>query len=393
MADITTSTYFGNDSVFYGTTTNTNGLKIVDKQTYESLEEFRITYAGIHGYISACVCVLGIMSNIANIVVLTQANMTTSSNVILTWLAVADLFTMIEYFPFSLQFYIFKPRDLTFHETREYGWICYLLFHANFSIAMHSIAIWLTIALAIFRFLYIMFPVRGSAYCSVKNAKIVILIIYVSAVIVCIPNYISYNYQEKIVNRTDVVTNTTYSEIIYDVKHRNEGPYRALFDTNYWLQSMLIKLIPCALLTVLTICLITGMQRAYIKRKALKSAGRKDDADKHHETARTTGMLLAVVILFLITELPQGILTMLMIFLPAIQREVYNPLGDLLDIMALLNNSINFVLYCSMSKQFRDTFVQTFCKCFAKEKFRWMKLNLITMKKNGTSNNDPVSHV
>jgi hypothetical protein len=37
--------------------------------------------------------------------------------------------------------------------------------------------------------------------------------------------------------------------------------------------------------------------------------------------------------------------------------QVYVNLGDLLDILVLINNGINFILYCSMSKQFRDTFV------------------------------------
>lgn len=35
-------------------------------------------------------------------------------------------------------------------------------------------------------------------------------------------------------------------------------------------------------------------------------------------------------------------------------------LGDLLDILALINNGINFLLYCTMSKQFRDRFAHLF---------------------------------
>lgn len=35
--------------------------------------------------------------------------------------------------------------------------------------------------------------------------------------------------------------------------------------------------------------------------------------------------------------------------------------GDLMDILALLNSSINFILYCSMSRQFRQTFILLFC--------------------------------
>jgi hypothetical protein len=91
--------------------------------------------------------------------------------------------------------------------------------------------------------------------------------------------------------------------------------------------------------------------------------GKKEESDRHHEHNRTTGMLLAVVVLFLITELPQGILNLLIIFIPELQHDVYNNIGDVLDIVALCNNAINFVLYCSMSKQFRDTFVHIFCKC------------------------------
>src|SRR5690349_21160946 len=35
-------------------------------------------------------------------------------------------------------------------------------------------------------------------------------------------------------------------------------------------------------------------------------------------------------------------------------------LGDLMDILALINSGINFILYCSMSKQFRDHFARLF---------------------------------
>lgn len=34
--------------------------------------------------------------------------------------------------------------------------------------------------------------------------------------------------------------------------------------------------------------------------------------------------------------------------------------GDLMDILALINSSINFILYCSMSRQFRSTFTLLF---------------------------------
>jgi len=83
------------------------------------------------------------------------------------------------------------------------------------------------------------------------------------------------------------------------------------------------------------------------------------------KTNRTTRMLLVVVALFLVTEFPQGIINLLSGVLSGqFVEQVYMPLGDLLDIIALVNNGINFLLYCTMSKQFRDTFVQVvFSSC------------------------------
>ena len=35
--------------------------------------------------------------------------------------------------------------------------------------------------------------------------------------------------------------------------------------------------------------------------------------------------------------------------------------GDLFDILALVNSAINFLLFCTMSRQFRTTFAAVFC--------------------------------
>ena len=35
--------------------------------------------------------------------------------------------------------------------------------------------------------------------------------------------------------------------------------------------------------------------------------------------------------------------------------ECYNPVGEMMDMMALTNSAANFILYCLMSSQFRKT--------------------------------------
>ncbi|WAR21799.1 DMSR1-like protein [Mya arenaria] len=155
-----------------------------------------------------------------------------------------------------------------------------------------------------------------------------------SAVLVCIPNYIS-NYWE-------LTNQTANNETVYTFSQRR------VMETIYTYSRIRYELL--------------ALHRAHRNHVHLKSQGmRRDDMEKHNEHFRTTAMLLAVVILFLVTELPQGIMTLLMIFMEELHNELYSPLGDILDIAALLNNAINFVLYCTMSQQFRDTFIQTFC--------------------------------
>ncbi|GAB1603891.1 sex peptide receptor-like [Argonauta hians] len=358
---------------------------ILIKSSVQGLYEFSERYAEIHGFVSAIVCTFGFMANLANIVCLTRRNMISPTNLILTWLAVADMLTMMSYFPFALHFYILRDTDIPRLHTREYAWIVLLLFHANFTIVTHTVAIGLTIALAIFRYIYICFPIRGSELCSIKRSKQTILIVHLSTIVVCIPNYI-LNTIEESPSISNVQRNypagsnmseTQSIEYSYKIGISTYMFSDIIQTINNWVQAILIKLIPCVTLTILTIMLIIVMHKAYKKRMKLKSQGRKDESDRHGEHNRTTGMLLAVVMLFLLTELPQGILTLLSSFIGNFFPCVYMPLGDVLDIMALCNNAINFVLYCTMSRQFRETFVATFFNC-CPQRPGWLKLKLIT---------------
>ena len=39
-------------------------------------------------------------------------------------------------------------------------------------------------------------------------------------------------------------------------------------------------------------------------------------------------------------------------------QNCYHKMGDFMDVMALINSAVNFILYCLMSKQFRKTFAE-----------------------------------
>merc|ERR1719410_1542852 len=55
---------------------------------------------------------------------------------------------------------------------------------------------------------------------------------------------------------------------------------------------------------------------------------------------------------------------------PEFFARCYTPLGEVMDMMTLVNCMINFILYCTMSRQFRTTFRKIFGMKSGGSKFR-----------------------
>lgn len=114
------------------------------------LAAFHDLYQDYHGYLASVVCVFGIVANAANIVVLTRRNMISATNCILTALAVADGLTMAAYLPFALHFYVLYGTTPN-PERNSLAAVSFMMFYACFSVVVHTVAIWLTVVLAVFR--------------------------------------------------------------------------------------------------------------------------------------------------------------------------------------------------------------------------------------------------
>lgn len=65
---------------------------------------------------------------------------------------------------------------------------------------------------------------------------------------------------------------------------------------------------------------------------------------------------------FLWSLLSWGLLAFLSGIDKRIFDDVYTPLGDVWDAAVFLNSAVNFILYCTMSAQFRATFAEVICR-------------------------------
>lgn len=339
------------DPSFFYNNTEMGNITLSTEIQLNSLERFQKHYIPVHGVLAPVVCVLGIIANCLNIVVLTRKNMVSPTNTLLAALAISDGLTMAAYFPYAiLNYHVFNDKN------PPYGNAQYLMFFAIFSVIVHSISIWLTVSLAVFRYIVIRYPRIGAKLCTLQRAKVTVVIVSLVVTIVCIPNSVSYEFRTY----PDSSNKTGW---YINVKTETEG-YMFLKSFNLYVQAVLIKLLPCFLLSILSILLIKQMKDAEQRRKNLMSKNGKveDEGKRHSRTNRTTRMLVVVVVLFVVTETPQGILQLLGGMVDGFFDHIYMPLGDVMDTLALFNNGINFVLYCSMSKQFRDTFIKIFLR-------------------------------
>ena len=306
-----------------------NTTSNITTATYCNLTEFSKSYREVHGYLSILVCVFGSVTNIFNICVLTRREMRWPTNTILTGLAVADLLVMLDYIPFSIRVY-FDPHLRQTADYFTYSWAVYMLFHALFTQICHFISCCLTVILAVWRYIAIKCPQNNLAWCNPYRTKVAIVFTYILCPIMCFPIYpslsITPHYRKVYQNGTLVplkVNNAVgYNRTIYVVSYQQKSIYTTL---SFWVYGVVIKLVPCILLTILSKQLISALIAAKKRRynllynKNAQSEGTNGDKSivnqrllkNEHQTERTTKMLLAVLLLFLITEFPQAILGLL----------------------------------------------------------------------------------
>ncbi|XP_026758016.1 G-protein coupled receptor dmsr-1 [Galleria mellonella] len=338
---------------------------------------FQSVYVQVHGYIALIICLLGSAANSVNIAVLSRKEMASSTNSILTGLAVADLLVMLDYIPFALHIYTKIGSE---YNRNSYGWAVFVYFHSIFSQTFHTISIWLTITLAVWRYIAIKFPQKNRTLCNKRNTNIAITVAYAVCPILCLPIYFAMNIRETVVSK-NASENTTWSETDSVNATGSRPPAYALQMTDntdlltaiFWIYSVFIKLIPCVVLSILSVLLILKMKSSDRRRQKLlkKSAITTSEGEKTRlnedgggrrggggRTDRTTRMLVALLGLFLATELPQALFGLLTAIAPHLFGVCYYAFGEVMDLMALVGSAVNFVLYCSMSRQFRSTFTR-----------------------------------
>ncbi|KHN80986.1 hypothetical protein Tcan_15618 [Toxocara canis] len=355
---------------------------------YEWLYGIHTFYRPIHTYLSIFMCAVGTICNFCNIVVLTRKQMRTPVNMILTAMACCDTVVLFSNLIYTTH-YTFVAFANCHPRHWSYGWAMFLIAHAHLSLVGHSSSVWLSVMLALIR--YMTLRSRGNmngVQIGLRHSYMAIGFVVLFVAVMNAPNFLTYKIIEMRLNETCEIKDESVRyapAYIPGVSDMAVQAYCLVFRMAFWISGTVFKVVPCLLLTLFVWLLMRILNEVKQNRIRLMKNSRplsngnsskiQPDDDNtcrtpskqaNHirsgeRTDRTTRMLLAIVFVFLVTEMPQGVMAVLSgMFSEEFRRHIYNNLGDILDLLSLCGACTTFIIYCSMSGQFRNEFRRVF---------------------------------
>ena len=199
---------------------------------------------------------------------------------------------------------------------------------------------WLTVAVSMDRYVSVCYPSRSKAICTIPRARTVATTVFIIMMLLSIPSVFRYRLQTI----HDSTTNQTCMELVVTELGRNQHfmiPYT-------WVQNFLRGIIPVFVLIFLNARIIKALWKERVKGKKFNSRN------------RITLMLIAMVVIFIVCITPDAIMSTF--FGKGYVEEDYLVKGirEITDALVAFNSAVNFLLYCSLSAVFRNTFTRVF---------------------------------
>ncbi|KAL3095290.1 hypothetical protein niasHS_007389 [Heterodera schachtii] len=332
---------------------------------YLQLEHF------VYGYLFPVLVLLVVVANVLVALVLSQRHMLSPTNLVLKYMAIADL--CVGLFPLPWNFYYHTLRHFEREQEELELWWCYAYKYSMDAIppVCHNIAMWLTVLLAGQRYLCIRYPLNSRQICSIRNVRIATVCITCISIICGLPKCVDYHFAVYegllyVDSGEWVPLRSCLSGFTFFVQLVGQN---AFFNAYFWTRVVAFILLPSLLLICLNALLIQLIRKAQRRKERLLREKRAREAERQTDSNSTSIMLVIIVSIFLIVNLPTALFMAMLC--------VYNTLGlsnrfleGVFPVTFLLVNNmlvmatypINFGIYCFMSSSFRDTFWMLFCR-------------------------------
>ncbi|XP_011189258.1 sex peptide receptor [Zeugodacus cucurbitae] len=344
----------------------------------------------LYGYIMPVLLVVTVVTNSLIVLVLSKKHLATPTNFVLMVMAICDMLTVIFPAPGLWYMYTFGNHYKPLHPVSMC--LTYSIFNELMPAVCHTASIWLTLALAVQRYIYVCHAPMARTWCTMPRVKRSITYIALVAFLHQATRFFDRTYFPITIEWNGQQTEVCHVETSEWVhNYLGEDFY---FATYFLFRVVFVHVIPCILLVTLNALLFRAMREAKERRKALFRDNQKVESRKLRDSNCTTYMLMTVVSVFLAVEIPIAVVTVLHIF-SSLMDEFLNYRIANISIMftnffLVLSYPINFGIYCGMSRQFRETFKDIFFAPFLTKQEATSKYSIVNGPRSCTNTNETV---
>ncbi|KAL3090105.1 hypothetical protein niasHS_006557 [Heterodera schachtii] len=219
----------------------------------------------LYGFLMPILVLITTAINSFIVVVLSQRHLRTPTNFVLLAMAVADLLTGLSSIPWFIYYYTLHgfEKDQTDEGLPAFWCRVYPLFSQIIPTIWHTSAIWLSVFLAVQRYVYVCVPSQVHRICTPCRTRRAVATIIMCSVLTELPELFG-----KYMERVHIAPGRTMCLLRYSAWVRHGVGVNAFFALHYWFRVALVHALPCALLLIFTIVLIRTIRRAEQRRRS-----------------------------------------------------------------------------------------------------------------------------
>lgn len=296
-------------------------------------------------------CILGMMGNTISIIVLQKDHFNKVTLFLFQALAVADNSVLAISFVLLSVIYGFLPYANAAMMSRSAVPFIIKYFHP-FAYISHCCTMWITVVLALYRYIAVCQPFKAQKWCTMFRARIQIALIVIVATLFNLPRF----FQFDIVISTTIDPETNISVTDFYLRETNIGE-SSTFGKIYTnvLYTIIAVVIPVIVLVILNGKLIAEIRNVKKRTEAAGHPRMEDD--------NITLIMVVIIVVLLVCHTPDRLLQIAKDF-----GSWGATCGGLLfyvlnacNLLIIINSSTNFVVYYLLRRGFRQILIKRLC--------------------------------
>ena len=308
-------------------------------------------YDQINGYVLAVIFIVGIIGNSLTFVVFWKGHFKPSTSFLFLSLSLADSALLLTYVPINI------VRVFVKYTGWRQVYLYIIVYIRPVALVAMMATIWVTVLIAVNRYIIVCVPLRASQWCTFSKVKIQLAVVLVVAVMCTIPEFFKF----RVVHLTRDNGTSYKTQVDWSTGYEWRAFYTVYDALVYFI---LMSSVPLFILTVLTVRLVKAMKIHRRMQLAMNRVSSKQDNN-------VTCAFVIVVVVFIICHTTKfvknvvhllGHLAAFSIYETVTMIEVINFVSELSTVIVILNSAVNFAIYTLACKRFRDVLIETICR-------------------------------